>query len=113
MFDFLNMFGNYEDRKVDRFEKDDIIVSTAFVTDTGFDYETAVSHPQYNSGKFIIVEQYETEEEAQIGHNKWVNLMTTDNLPEQLIDVSTATCASMIDLFSEDEWRIFKKGENE
>ena len=50
-------------------------------------YETAISHPLYKNGKFIVVEEYAGEDLAKIGHNKWVNLCETDGLPTTLVDV--------------------------
>ena len=89
MFDFVNMMGNYDDRKIDRYEKDEIIISTAMVTDSDWNYETAVSHLSYNNGNWIIVEGYDTKEDAENGHSKWVETITK-NLPETLKDISTA-----------------------
>lgn len=34
MFDFLGMIGNYESRKVDSYEDENVYVSTARVTDS-------------------------------------------------------------------------------
>jgi len=87
MFEFFDMVGNYEARKIDRYEEGKLIVSTAHVNDSAFDYETAISHPNYNRGAFVIVENYSTKEDAQIGHNKWVGMMTADALPMVLMDV--------------------------
>lgn len=82
---FMSMAYNYEDRKLDRYEKDGVIVDTCLVTDGDKPYETAVLHPQYH-GHFIVVEDYDTTEQAKIGHAKWVKIMTTEPLPEGLSD---------------------------
>jgi hypothetical protein len=85
MFRFLNDFGTHEARKVDRFEKGDLTVDTCRVSDDDdFPYETGVESPDYNDGKWVIVEQYITKKEAQAGHDKWVKIMDTDELPESL-----------------------------
>ena len=94
-FDFLQDTDNYEERKVDRFEKDDMIIDTCYASDTGL-YETAISHPKYNGGSWIIVEEYENREEAQKGHNKWVKKMTSKKLPKNLKDVSSTDIAELM-----------------
>lgn len=104
MFDFLGMMGNYEDRKVDNFEQGDLVVDTCAVTDSTQPYETAVQHPRYNGGKWVIVELYPTKEEAQEGHNRWVATMTT-NPPATLRDVSEAGIALMADTMTGEDWR--------
>ena len=94
LFDFLQDFGNYEERAIDRFEGNELLVDTCRVSDSTQPFETAVAHPTYNKGKIVIVEQYDTVEDAQAGHDKWVDLMT-NNPPTVLHDVSTA-CAAQI-----------------
>ena len=84
MMGMFEMMGNYASRKVARFEKDDLMVSTCSVTDADKPYETAVAHPSYNDGKIVIVEDYNTVEEAQTGHDKWVKTMTAKKLPATL-----------------------------
>jgi hypothetical protein len=102
MFGFLLMMGNYKERKVGRFDDESkgIMVSTAFVNDSDKPYETAVAHPAYNKGEMVIVELYNTKEEAATGHDKWVNIITGENLPESLTDVSTAEIAKFCELIS-------------
>ena len=97
MFGFLDMMWDYEDRMVDRHEEDSLVVSTAFVTDGIKDYETAVKHPLYNDGEFVIVENYTTKEKAQIGHNVWVKKMTGEELPEKLVDCQNSHLSLMLD----------------
>ncbi len=46
----------------------DILVDTCFTMDTGM-YETAI---RVNNDPIIIVEEYNTKEEAEKGHEKWV-----------------------------------------
>ena len=94
MFGFMDMMDNYESRKVGNNKlPNDGFVSTARVTDSSKPYETAVKHKDYNDGQIIIVEMYDTIEEAKIGHKKWKTIMLNTNLPNQLMDVSTAKVA--------------------
>jgi len=111
LFDFLGMFDNYDERKVDRFEKGKLIIDTCSVTDSDQPFETGIQHPKFNDGKWIIVEMYDSKEEAQIGHNKWVKKMTAKRLPKELRDVSTATTAKLCDFaYGEENWRTKEKG---
>lgn len=98
MFGFLDMMGTYEQRKVDLYKDEvlKIMVSTAKVTDGRQPYETAVCHPEYNSGNHIIVQDYNTKAEAQTGHNNWVTLMTSDKLPDKLVDIANSEIAQLI-----------------
>lgn len=108
MFEFFNMMDNYEERKIARYEKDEITIDTAMVTDSDKDYETGIKHPNYNNGKWIITELYDTKEEAKEGHDKWVKIMTTDKLPDKLKDVSTCEFISFIKIFNDsDDWREY------
>ena len=95
LFDFLDM-APYIERKVDRYEAKDLIVDTCQVTDADKNYETGISHREYNESKWIIVELYNTSEEAQKGHKKWVKKMTSKSLPKELIDVSTCDSAKLL-----------------
>ena len=104
MFNFLMM----NPVPVARFELPDVFGRAGLIVDTcggindsDHTYETAIAHPDYNDGKWIIVEEYHTKEDAQIGHEKWVKAMTADSLPAQIRDVSTTTIIRMIDSISE------------
>lgn len=93
MFGFLNeIFNNtHETRKVaDSYEKDGVFVDTCSVNDSSQPYETAVSHPNYNNDKLIIVQLYDTKEQAQKGHKKWIKKMTAKKLPKAIKDISTS-----------------------
>lgn len=87
MFQFLNDAFNYEDRKVARWEKEDATIDTCKVSDSKSPYETGIRCNRYNDNHWIIVEEYNTLEEAKEGHNKWIETMK--NPPSQLQDVST------------------------
>src|SRR4051794_13089256 len=95
MFEFLLDAGNYESRKVGRNDFDWGFVSTAYCSDGEMPYETAVEHVAYNDGQMVIVENYETAEEAAEGHDRWVKTMTADDLPEKLVDCCNAGIAQL------------------
>ena len=90
LFDFLVDVGNHAERKVDTYDKDDLFVDTCRISDSSQPFETAIAHPDYNDNKIVIVELYDTSEEAQQGHDKWVDKMLK-NPPRQLVDVSAVT----------------------
>lgn len=93
MFEFFSMLGTYEDRKVARYEDGDIVLSTAWVNDSDRPYETALSHPDYHEGKFIVLQVYDLKEEAEDGHAKWEEIVRNGQLPETLEDVGEAEIA--------------------
>lgn len=99
MFDFLFMAGDYDQRAVARYEEGDVFVDTCRVYDSDQPYETAVSHPKYNDNKLIIVQLYDTKEEAQAGHDFWVKTMTSESLPDTIEDVSTAKIKKFLNAF--------------
>ncbi len=96
IFDFLKDVGNYDERVVARYEVEDLVIDTARVSDGRQPYETAVRHPSYNSGDWVIVEGYTTERDSAIGHNRWVKAMTTLPLPTVLTDCCNAECSQLI-----------------
>jgi len=95
LFDFIQDIDNYEGRAVATYKEDGLFVDTCAVSDSDKPFETAVSHPDYNSGKLVVVELYDTKEQAQVGHDKWVHTML-NNPPRQLTDVSTAGAAVLL-----------------
>lgn len=66
-------------------EWDDITVDTCIPTDTGV-WETGIERKSIE-GKWVIVSQYENTEEAQVGHNKWVELLKK-NPKSKLTDIN-------------------------
>jgi hypothetical protein len=104
LFGISSMGSTYEQRKVERFEdsKRHIVVDTAAVTDSDKPYETAIKHPKYNGGNWIVVQLYNTKEEAIIGHKKWVIKMTSDKLPKKIKDVSTSIIIDLINFMAID-----------
>ncbi len=99
MFNFLGMAFNHEDRVVDNTVIDgNTTIDTCYVTDGSKPYETGISCPKYNNGKWVIVESYYTKEDAQSGHNKWVGIMSSEKQPEKLVDCNN----SYLSQFGED-----------
>jgi hypothetical protein len=104
MFNFMCM----QPQKVARFEQGDLIVDTCGgINDSSWSYETAVCHPEYNDGDWIIVEGYDTEADALAGHANWVKIMTANKMPVKLLDVSSATIAKLADELS--TWREYPR----
>ncbi len=105
MFDMLGMLGNYQSRKVGRWDNDDgsMMVSTCSVTDGERPYETAFKHPEYNNGLMVIVEAYASREDAEAGHAKWVDVMTNGPLPNELVDCMNSTVSALCGAFGGDE----------
>jgi hypothetical protein len=107
----FGMIGNYEDRCVGREDIDgQTFISTAHVTDGAHPYETAVKHPEYNQGKMVIVEAYDTKAAAEAGHAKWVAAMKAEELPAELVDCCNAEIAEFCDALSPDaDWKRFPR----
>lgn len=85
LFGFMGMADDYEQRKVARYDGEHLQVSTAAVNDSDKPYETAVQHDDYDRN-MIVVESYDTREAALEGHKRWVTRMTTEPLPEKLVE---------------------------
>jgi len=114
MFEFINMTSTYESRKIDRYENEDahVTVSTATINDSPAYAETAVCHPDYNDGKWIIVENHADRKSAQKAHNNWVKTITTKPLPNKLVDVSRCEVRELLDTFThnDEDWVYYRKG---
>lgn len=95
LFDFLLDGLNYESRKVSHSEIGDAVIDTTAVSDGSQSFETGVKHPEFNDGKWIIVEAYDTKEEAQRGHECWV-VTITENLPDQLTDCQNSEISQFL-----------------
>lgn len=95
ILDMFEMVGNHDERKIDTYKKDSLFIDTCRVTDSEKPFETAAAHPDYNDGDMVIVELYDTPEEAQQGHDKWLDKML-NNPPRQLVDVSSAWATNML-----------------
>jgi len=96
LLDFLPDAGTLNQRQVWRFEEGGVTVSTARVSDGDLPFETSVAHPQYNDGKWMVLEAYRTRDEARVGHHKWVATMTGPQLPERLEDCCNAPAAKLL-----------------
>lgn len=80
------------------------------VQDSDKPFETAIKSQFYNKGSIIIVEEYDTEEQAVSGHKKWIERM--NSRPELLMDVSTSVAAKMIRMLDKDSLN-FKRVEGD
>lgn len=60
---------SYEERLVENTKIKGYTIDTTLASDIGKPYETAIKH---EDGKWVIVEDYYTKEQAQKGHTKWV-----------------------------------------
>jgi hypothetical protein len=97
MFDFFSMAGTYEERKVALYNEGGLVISTAMVTDGDLDFETAIKHPDYNDGNFVIVEAYDSLSDAHEGHERWVEIMTAEPLPDALRDCQNSSVSKFLD----------------
>ena len=102
----LDQEDTYEQRKVDRYETEELFISTAHVIDSRKPYETAIAHPAYNEGAIVIVQMYDNIEDAQAGHDKWVQIMTADKLPDYLTDANDSELTDVKDKLVGKSWRI-------
>ena len=87
----------FEDRVVGRHENEltGLCVSTMEVFDSDRSFETAIAHPDFAQGKWVVVEGYDDIDTAAKGHDKWLAVMTAEKLPGALVDVSTSFPAKM------------------
>lgn len=110
MFDWMYMSGNYGARKVGRYEYEHGFVSTARATDGRRPFETAVQDSRYGRtedwgegptfvarDEMVIVEAYNTKEEAIEGHQRWEALMKSDTPPKKLVECCNAGIAEWVD----------------
>ena len=84
MLRFLgNDWDSYEDRCVDKTETDWGFMSTAAVPDGKQPYETGMGNEHYEDhpNEIMILEGYDTKEEAQEGHDKWLDVF--NNCPPE------------------------------
>lgn len=109
--DFLSMADNYKDRKIANDTINEVMIDTVEVNDNyEFPYETGVCSKFYNNNKWVIVEQYQTKEQAEIGHSKWLKQFTNkDKMPQTLKDVSTCGVAQLRNIFAKEKDLTFEK----
>ncbi|MDY6893925.1 MAG: hypothetical protein SVO01_00680 [Thermotogota bacterium] len=97
-------------KRIDLYKNNELFVSTIQVFDGSQPYETAISHMDYNDGKWIIVQAYDTLKEAKKGHDQWIEKMTSSKLPKELTDC----CNSYISQYGKSLGikQVFKKKKN-
>lgn len=78
--DMSDMIGNYEERLIGNDKVNGFEVDTVRVTDTGYYAETAIRHPELDDGYWIIVQEYETHEQAEKGHERWVDMLENEKI---------------------------------
>lgn len=70
--DFLKFlitnWDSYEDRLVENTKQDEYEIDTCFANDKN-KYETGI---RKNDGEWIVVEEYNTKEDAKQQHKKWI-----------------------------------------
>ena len=103
------IMGNYEARLVANTEIDGGIVDTCRVTDSHRQYETGISHPAYHDGLWVIVEGYDTKEQAALGHARWVAALAAK--PARLTDVSECGIARLADALGVDIRGVYDRKE--
>ncbi len=93
---------SYDQRKVGRTDTPFGFISTAMVVDGAKPFETAVADSRYadserGSSEMVIVENYDTREEAETGHKKWVATMAAERakLPFELVDCNNGFGGSL------------------
>jgi len=113
---FERLFGGiaanaktYDIRKVDCYKTDTVIVDTCEVYESYNKFETGISHRAYNEGNWIIVEVYDDIVSAKQGHDRWVEMMTQDELPACLVDTSTNNISDFVDSSYGEGWRAFPR----
>jgi hypothetical protein len=113
MFGFLSMMGDREQRKVDNTEVkvDDVFqgtVDTCRVTDSTKSFETGIQSEFYRlNGDWVIVESYDTKEEAIIGHKKWCEFLASK--PNFLQDVGECQLVQLSLALGADVRGIYKR----
>ena len=97
IFDFLLDANDHPARQVATFIDDSrsLRVDTAIISDGEKPFETAVRHPRYDGGKWIVVEAYDTIGQAELGHKRWIATMTGE-LPESLADCGNSKIALLL-----------------
>ena len=68
---------------IEKYETEDLSISTCRVEDAEEPFETAIKHSSYNNGEWIIVAEASTTEEALYWHNKWIDIMLLFHLTKE------------------------------
>jgi hypothetical protein len=69
-----------------RYKSSKMTIHTCAVLEGEKPYETAIFHREYLAEKWIVLEAYDNQEQAQAGHEKWIALMNSKNPPQVLKD---------------------------
>jgi len=103
----LGNWGARASHQVWRHEhEDEWVVDTCATQDGGERYETAVRHLKIENGVCVIVEEYDSAEAAQKGHERWVEKLKATPIAELvLVNVSTSPCAKLCDATGGTDWR--------
>lgn len=100
MFDALMSLSNVNPTRIARYESPEkqLIVSTIKCGDGLYNFETAISHKDYNEGEWMIVAAYNESDSAVSGHNEWVVLMTSEELPESILEVENSVASQVAEM---------------
>lgn len=71
-------------------------------------YETGIRCPEYNDGRIVIVQSYDTEEESRTGHQQWIDLMQ-ENPPDYLRDCGNHIFGQILELLNEDSMLFYRE----
>jgi hypothetical protein len=80
------LYEDHKDRLVEYTSVNGAEIDTCRVYDSKLPYETGIRHREYNDGHWVIVEAYNTKEDAEKGHQKWVKLLYK-KLPENIVGI--------------------------
>lgn len=106
MFSFLD---DFERENVGHDENGEVIIDTCLVPDGVMPYETAICHPEYNDGDWIIVEAYDNRDDAELGHKKWTETMMAETPPDTLKDCCNAMLGQLVEALSDERELIFPR----
>lgn len=107
LFDFLLKPSKHIARYKD--DGNGIQVSTVFCHDVsdGYNYETAIQHSRYRDGRILPVESYQSIEDAMVGHHKWICIITSDELPEKIINGSHSDVILLAKQLAPDQFEYY------
>ena len=72
---------SFEYRRIRLWSANGIAVSTIYAYDVAR-YETAIQHPNFDAGYWIIVEYADSLEKALDMHSRWQNIFIEDKIKE-------------------------------
>jgi hypothetical protein len=81
---------SYKERCVANTKTKDFTVDTAYTPDTGY-FETGIIDTRFRpDGCWIIVDECETKGKAKKMHNKWVKILSSKVLPDEIEDIHSS-----------------------